>query len=576
MATPLDTRASLNYLLDYETVFNEIKNTSDAIALIDGIPSINLLHNISNINRSLYLNESGEAGQKNQNAIIMAFTFAGSLVLKKIIEAYREVTKDGMSPKVFYRYSNLLFYDLIFSTYNQLPIRNLSPEENEKILRAYLIINGEVNSRVRIEEKEAAEAFDGDKIEEIMLHNFIYQNDYKSNVDYSNQFTRAVRFFQYLDLHPKYGAHMPAFYKNLKITNASEFIFKIAAIFNQIIGIKEEGKGTIITMAGDPLEEHNQLLLRLAVDMSTFRYKKDESFRQFRNQMFFLTPNKKLILLDINFLIDFLYKTQVFALSKFFEKKSLNNFLADKSIEFMEQRYLHEILNRCFPKAKKYSGKALIKKDKNELTDFVVTDGNKMLLIEFKDTILSAKSKNSGDKTVIADALDAKFLEDEGPKGITQLKNAIKYLDNHTGNQNEFPFSEGSVIYPIVIYTDNAFGFDGINKIYKEKFCQLLQNEKVTVFEVKDVTFINLSFFEINEDYLKSGELDIFKLIEFYHEHTRLVDFSMTPFEVFATSYRKETVKRQPESTTFFKDMIAETQASFLNVHDEMKDHQSL
>lgn len=81
-------------------------------------------------------------------------------------------------------------------------------------------------------------------------------------------------------------------------------------------------------------------------------------------------------------------------------------------------------MQNCFPRAERFNAIQLLKKDKNPLTDFIVVMGNNILIIEFKDTVLSSIAKNSGDQDKVFKALDIQFVNNEegDPKGNYQLK----------------------------------------------------------------------------------------------------------------------------------------------------------
>jgi hypothetical protein len=75
------------------------------------------------------------------------------------------------------------------------------------------------------------------------------------------------------------------------------------------------------------------------------------------------------------------------------------------------------------------------------------------------------------------------------------------------------------------------------------------QNANVNIF---DVTFINLSYFEIHEELFKNRSIDIFNLIEEYHKHIQDDKYKYTPFEIFSQFYlRKINAPNMPESKRF-------------------------
>lgn len=195
----IETRGYLNHLIDYTTVFGDKKTMEDAVEIIKDLPSIPILLTIASINLQLYLNDSGLQGQKMQNTIIKALLGNNSAFVEKILTAYSNTVDNKQWPTIFYRYSNLLIYELVFRNYNKLPVRELSQLEIEKLMKAYLIINSIVNERVKINDGDFENFLEKDEVERFVLPQFIYQKDFTSNVDYTNQVTRCFYFFQYLE-----------------------------------------------------------------------------------------------------------------------------------------------------------------------------------------------------------------------------------------------------------------------------------------------------------------------------------------------------------------------------------------
>ncbi len=202
----------------------------------------------------------------------------------------------------------------------------------------------------------------------------------------------------------------------------------------------------------------------------------------------------------------------------------------------MENIYLPSVLNTCFPHYIRFYGDSCINSNKEELCDVYLRESNKICLIEFKDILLNAVVKNSADKDKLFAEFDKKFVANQTnkPKGITQLINAIKDIDaNFVSFDSSVP-ENGLEIYPVIVYTDSSFGVEGVNKKFKEKFIFEIQKLNLQNVVVKNATFINLNFFEIREDYFSKQLMNLFQMLDEYHEHTKNPDYTLTPFEVFS------------------------------------------
>lgn len=557
----LDTRMYLKTIIDYKEVYGEAKDISFADSLIKDIPSTTLLNYTSGFNLKLYLNEVGTEAYKLQIQLLNNWIVkAGESTVKTFTEVFKKHLDLQQWPIVFWQYSNLLFYELIFRNYNSKSTRDLTSDEAKRALDAYLILNSITNKRFKITTEEVQEAVAKEEIENILLPNFIYQKDYTSTTDFNNQITRSIKFFEYLESSDKFKDFVQAYYKQLHIKDCRDIIYSILTIFTQLGIHKSVTERKQIIQLGNLLHLINiKYINSLTINESIKTYTPDNSFRTLRKKMLYQFDNYLYFLLDINFLIDQLYKAQVFAFKEFIEENGYEgNFLSVKGKEFMEDIYFRHIMERCFPQYIRKAGDDAKKNDENKICDYYLRKGNNIVLIEFKDILLSSVLKEKPDKELLYSEFEKKFFENQkkDPKGIKQLFNAVKYIENNTLSFDVIDEENILNIYPIVVYTDLPFGYEGINKIFKKKFKKLLDKENFVKTEVKDVTFINLNFFEIHEDYLKQNIIEIFKFIDEYHKHTLKEQYNTTPFEVFGRFYLRENLKAELVNSSLMTETL--------------------
>lgn len=558
----IDTRAKLLVLLDYKEYYGIDKSIEDAKELIKNIPSQTLLNYISGFGVFLYLSENnGRAGK-------IQFTLVGDLLNKcsaavrqKWVTEVKRQYKMGNTPIMFWNYSNLLFYSLIFQTFNKLDPRDITGDEAKRLFDAYLIINGIANRKVQIDEETIKKADEEKRIEEVMMPNFIYQKDYTSSLDFSNQIIRGVAFFQYLENDPKYRTLIKDYYAEKKISGYLRMFRNLMVLFSELgIGKNLAERKQLIDLYSFFIRDEVDMeyVETLCVNSEIKSYSADDSFSILRNKFLYQSNEFKFLLLNINFLLDQFYKAQIFSFNAFLKVKGIKgDFLSEKGKNFTESIYLPMVLNRCFPHYIKFYADACINSNKEELCDAYLRDSNKVCLVEFKDVLLNASVKNSADKVKLYAEFDKKFVSNQTnkPKGITQLINAIKDIDSNSVTFDTI-HNNSVEIYPVIIYTDLSFGIEGINKLFKEKFRKELEKERLKNVIVKDISFINLNYFEVHEDYFAKNILVFFQILDKYHKHTSNFDFSLTPLEVFSRSYMKENVVENLETSNSFKNMI--------------------
>lgn len=559
----------ISLLLDYTEYYGGKKSIDDAKELIKDIPSESLVNYISGINANLYLKENDSESHKLQMYIAKNILHRiGSAAEEKYVKVSQKQLDAGHNPIIFWNYANLQFYNLIYENFNHLPCRDLTVPELQNFFDAYLILNDIANKRISIGEEEMKIAIEQNSIGNIVITNFIYQKDYASTVDYANQVTRGVLFFRYLENDEVFGPHMKKFYEEKNVSGHLEMFRNLMALFTEI-GIGQEFhkqladfKNHVAVGFANP-----KYLETLCINNSILTYKVDQSFTTIRNTFLHKLDNYRYYILDVNFMIDHFYKAQVFAVNNFFRKEKITNeFLSIKGKDFSDSIYFPTVMNICFPRYTKYFGDQCKNSKKEELCDGYIRNGNKLILIEFKDVLLNASVKNAADKVKLFKEFQTKFVENQkgSPKGMSQLKAAIADID-----ENSVSFDPGLsladlVIYPVIVYTDLSFGTDGLNEHYRDKFNQMITDLNLKNINVQNLTFINLNFFEFSQDYFAKGITDVFVYLENYQEHVKNKDFKLTPFEVFSRAYNNDYYPEQlgqPESyLTVQKEIIESIQ----------------
>lgn len=560
-----DTRNRIYTLIDY----NEYYRLSIPLPLIEelikGIPSSTMLNYLSGFNVKLYLNENTEHTGKIQFALVNSLLGrCDKQDRKQWKHAITRLSKKGHAPTMFWNYSNLLFYDIIFSNYNDLPCRELKKEEAKRFFDAYLLVNVQANARLQVDEQIIKGAEAEGKIENVTLPLFLYQRDYKSSTDFSNQVVRGSALFEYLESTEKFAGHVSNYYKSINISGYKRMFRNLMVLFTEI-GIEKplsERKQLAIL---EPYQINNEIdpdyINTLVINAEIPRFFNDESFSSFRKKFLYQIAPQKFLILEVNFLLDHFYKAQVFAFSAFLKAEGVKtNFLGDKGKDFTEF-YVSKVLDRCFPDYFRCYGDDCKNSNGNELCDAYIRDEHKIILMELKDVTLKADVKNSSNAETIIKELQKKFQEDsKSPKGITQLLNAITDLDKNSVSFDKFAEEnlKSLEIYPTIAYTDQSFGMDGLNKMFNLKFEEELKKLAIKNIKVHPVVFINISYFEVHEDYLATKQIKFFDLIDNYFKHIQQHNYELTPIEVYSRFFLNNNVKKEDKNTKHFSKLLQE------------------
>ncbi|SDH66768.1 hypothetical protein [Chitinophaga filiformis] len=560
----MDTRTNVFTLIGYKDFYGQEKSLPDALNIIRNIPSTTLLKYISGFNVNLYLRENFEHSGKIQAYLLdSVLRRAPASITEKWKEILESNKNEGNAPLIIWNYSNLIFYDLIFKRFNNRPYRDLSRNEAKAFLNAYLIINSIANNKIAVEETELIAASQNHNLEEIIIPGFIYQKDYVSTTDFSNQLVRGFELFKFLEIHPIYKSLVHEYYNARHVSGYLRMFKNLLVILSEI------------KIAGD-LAQRNQLVdLRgyvmggdvdlpfietLCINSYIKNHIADKSFVQLRETFLYKSAKYTFLVLDVNFLIDNFYKAQIFAFNGFLKNRGIKSeFLSIKAKEFMEESYLPQVIERCFTNYITFLGDECPNCKGEELCDVYIRKENKICLMEFKDTLLNADAKNSGDKDVLYAELDKKFLENQKrkPKGITQLLNAIKDIESN-GVLFDTDCPNNLEIFPVILYTDFSFGIEGLNKVFKEKLNSKLSELTFSKIHVNEITFINLSFFELHEQHLANQNLDLFTMLKEYHLHITNPTYYLTPFETFSKFYMNENIPNDLIQPEYYKKLLEE------------------
>lgn len=522
----MDTRIQLYQLIGYSDIYENSPDINYAKKLLSGISSECLINYISRFNIYLYLND-----QRNdiQRVLLMD-------LLQKMTDKDRDnickrikiaIQKSQCSLIFFWNYSNTLFYNVIFQTYNNTTSNDLTASEAKCFFDAYLIINQIAAEETDGKIKEYKVALQRVGFEDMTVAAFIQQRDYMSNLDFRNQIIRGVKLFDYIENHPIYGMKISDYYASIGINDYRDIVTTIGEILCYTQCTNNTKRFQIFV----PMRYSNrQYLDSLCINNEIGQH--ESYLKVLKNKCLYKISDQKYFVLDINNVINQLYKSQIFRLNDFLGDPE---FLNNKAKDLTERVLLDDVMKKAFSLYDKLSNDCKNSK-KEELCDYYIRQGNKICIIELKDVMVNDEAKISKQIDEIFLALDLKLVKNQkgSPKGINQLSNAITDIDSHGISFDNIDDINDVNIYPIIIYTDNAMGADGLNYHYQKVFSKNLCTSKI---KVHDVVFINLSYFEMHLEYFAQKKLNLFSFIDEYHKHIQNDQSKMTPFEVFSRVY---------------------------------------
>lgn len=120
-----------------------------------------------------------------------------------------------------------------------------------------------------------------------------------------------------------------------------------------------------------------------------------------------------------------------------------------------------------------------------------------MYLFEFKNSIIAAKIKQSKSFSEIVSEVKKKFIHvnDRGKKkGVSQLLDTIEKVANGGFHFDDLRKKKIGRLkfFPIIIYTDDFLGINGIQYLFSAEFAKMKKLKKIERHKVFDVTLIHL------------------------------------------------------------------------------------
>jgi hypothetical protein len=107
----------------------------------------------------------------------------------------------------------------------------------------------------------------------------------------------------------------------------------------------------------------------------------------------------------------------------------------------------------------------------DEACDLLIREGSRLVLIEVKASILTARAKYSFDPNVLRDELVKKAIEGEPdePKGIAQTRRAVERFQAGETIAGVAP-GEITTIYPVMVFLDKSFVSPYLSNLYRDAF----------------------------------------------------------------------------------------------------------
>ncbi|NOS90298.1 MAG: hypothetical protein HOP30_00095 [Cyclobacteriaceae bacterium] len=510
-----------NIFDDYDKI--EIKT------LLNNIPSKSALEVVGHFSAQIHSKERDSRRQIEFLKIWLARL--PNSVHKRINELILKLAKESnVRINFINNITNCLLSEHILANHNSLDrVSNLTPEQELDLFKAYLWCSQQWTDKLKSKENRERSTLD-QRAAFLIRMQFPYQElvEFK---DFRMQFIKATFFFKFCESNEVFAEYLKIFYSEHKVNSWEEYL---TFLLNIYIRKFEELKTSSITKINDDHKLVQEFVRQYCVDVADFKMSDD--FLSLREKPVYEIENNSFLFLNLNLIVDKIFQGVQFALSKALIKNGarykgvlIQRFDHFKSIygeELSEKGLFYSIMESTFEKNDyiKIDGNTLKRTLKDGEPDFYIRDKNKIYLFEYKDVIINAQTKHSYDFKVIYTELLKKFVanRDGDAKGVTQLVNSIKKIQNGEFNAVDEIDKDNVIIYPIIIFTDYTLNIAGVNYLLNKEMRKIIANRKIDSRNVKNLVLIDIDILVKFQDLFRSKYLKINNCLNEYIEYTTI------------------------------------------------------
>lgn len=516
--------------LDYDHFFND----NDTVeSTLESINSNRFLEILSILNRYEYtLREDSsqelkfilhtwleDVEERELNRIAQIFISHGN---KRTNKVGAEIDLSGV--RIVNKISTLRTLELVQA---KLELNNCdadSPGTGLNLFKLYLLVNKEITARQDIILKKYLNK-ERTKLDDIYIHLFLgITNPLVNQLLKEKLYPEVLKFLlfeKWLRTKPQFYSHSTEFLKKMKYEKWLDY-------FNDIFGlvrfcVNEYEISTLVN------PNFKNVLSYLTIKGS--ENNKWTEFELLRNKPVIQMGEERFLVLDEMFLLDKVFSSLYHELLSFYLEHGIVKFSQSYNTEFIEEYFLKNLFKVTLGKSyiqytesniKSYSRKRI---ENISLPDYYVRNGNKILLIECKNSFISNKTKANLDPELLVEEIKNKFyFTINGSAGNKEKSKAIRQLCQFIKNSRsgEFEFfdspktKQNLVYYPILLVFDITLTKPGFNALLQYYFEQeLILNSMAQDRNIRALTIISVDDLLLHQSKIKN----LYRYIDKYHKY---------------------------------------------------------
>lgn len=433
------------------------------------------------------------ANQHNLANCTIIDSYAMLLLISKLLVFYNgrhdELTKDNISD---------LFLSYLICCDERLELRNT------------LIPNSQMNT---------------DEFLESFLPYALKTYEFESPHDYRLMLIKCYNLLiKFPKVNTQFATYIDEFCKEKGLPSSKTYIDQLFQIFLEL-----SSEGDISTSLMRVLSVDQETIKFLdGFSINTEHYQHDPDFKMIREKPVLKTGTHIYDFMFMKMFLDKAYTGLLFDIKDVLVKRGLlderEGYGRLKSMlgeDFSERFFFYTLLKKCFGKKYvNYCGEDLQKQLGKGMPDYYLRRGNRIFLFECKDAQVAAWKKNSGDITIIKNAIYEKYVQNTKGhgKGIAQLANVISdKLPEILSTIDTTAPKCTKYIFPIIVYFDDCFDLEGPNYFLDKELKRFLKGKTISVdYKVRDLVMVNVEQLMRFENYFADDKLKLATLINSY------------------------------------------------------------
>jgi len=491
--------------------------------LLQQIPSKLIITILANINSELYLGEGNKTQIKLLERFIRRFE---NNTKNKILLNVSKLIKKNEELHLFTIKTNLEFIHHVLINYNNSNYEDSTIENELNILKAYFIFSKKINENYTPKNLSTSPS-ENQFFREYLWPIIIDQIEIN---DITNPFVNLIKglnFLNHFQQDDNYSANVKIFLDRNNQPSIWNYILQLMHFLENAwkhetstpFGFQE--KDFDYTLFKSFILETKEYQKKYSLDKKNYTGLKDKPLIKIKESLIVLNWNFICNKLYEGLIFDFYNNSDINKTTKFSKFVNFKNYIA---YEVTEKKLFRKIIEKYLVK-----NKSVLKFDDENIEGFpdaYYRYGKYIFVFEIKDAYFPANTISTYSHEKIKEVIDLKYNSES--KGTSQLIKVLKKLKNKPLENKDYSQlkikSKNLVIYPIMIFTDEIFESPGFNKYLIEEFNKKLEKEKLdnSFNQVKNLTFINLSFFINNLD--RSKEIDFKNIIDYFHNNIKNIE----------------------------------------------------